>query len=32
MKSKFVRFLFIQENKFSELTKGFIALIPYNKF
>ena len=28
MKSKFVRFLFIQENKFSELTKGFIALIP----
>lgn len=34
MNSKFVRFMFIKENKFSELTKGFIRLIPkidYNK-
>ena len=28
MNSKFVRFLFIKENKFSELTKGFVKLIP----
>jgi hypothetical protein len=28
MRSKFVRFIFIRENKFSELTKGFINLIP----
>jgi len=28
MESKFIRFLFIKENKFSELTKGFIRLIP----
>ena len=28
MRSKFVRFLFIKENKFSELTKGFVNLIP----
>ena len=26
--SKFVRYLFITENKFSELTKGFVNLIP----
>jgi len=28
MRSKFVRYLFIKENKFSELTKGFVRLIP----
>jgi hypothetical protein len=28
MRSKIVRYLFIKENKFSELTKGFINLIP----
>jgi hypothetical protein len=28
MNSKFVRFMFIKENKFSELTKGFIRLLP----
>jgi hypothetical protein len=29
MYSKFCRFLFIKENKFSELTKGFVSIIPY---
>ena len=29
LRSKFVRFLFIKENKFSELTKGFVKLIPF---
>ena len=28
MYSKFIRFIFIKENKFSELTKGFVNLIP----
>lgn len=28
MNSKFCRFLFIKENKFSELTKGFVNIIP----
>ena len=28
MRSKFVRYMFIMENKYSELTKGFINLLP----
>ena len=29
MQSKFIRFMFITENKFSELTRGFVKLLPY---
>lgn len=28
MYSKFIRFMFIKENKFSELTKGFVNILP----
>lgn len=32
MKSKFIRFIFIKQNKFAELTKGLFNFIPYIDF